>query len=67
MTTIHYECKGKDGMVANVSTLPQAQEFVDVHGGTYQICYTTHASSSEAFARDGHRIGGRQGQRGELI
>ena len=61
MTTIHYECRGADGVVETVSTLPQAEEFVKKHGGSHKICYTPHVSSSEAFARNGHRIGGRQG------
>lgn len=60
MTKIRYECRGSDGTLEYVTTLQEAKDYVAVHGGTYEIQYSSTLSDTEGFARKGHRAGGKQ-------
>ena len=53
MTTIMYRCTGSDGTIIETSSLAEAKEFVNQHGGEYKLFDKHTASTSEGYAKKG--------------
>lgn len=51
MTSVSFLCKDEAGkVVKEVKTQPEAVEFVNEHGGVWEIKYTSVSSRDEAYA-----------------
>lgn len=51
MTSVNYRCSGADGAIFETSSLAQAKQFIQEHGGSYEILFNYVECYSESYTR----------------